>query len=206
LQPHAINLVSEEARELLEGGHVEVLHYESCFFDCEFVRDGLSSKAFLLEYDTNTRCLLPDEDVISYVEGGLDVSNQESELSSGHILNEHHCEVFGVTFVILPENGVLRLPRLLLCVLGQVPPVVEASQFLWGDLILNHDLVSEALELVLGESLVHGDISSRLHLIEPKFSDFRHDLFLLLGREDSLDRTPCEINSLEGDGEGLQDL
>jgi len=68
-------------------------------------------------------CLLPDKDVISNVEGGLDVSNQESELSSGHILHEHHCEVFGVTFVILPKDGILRLHRLLLCVLGQVPPV-----------------------------------------------------------------------------------
>jgi len=148
LQLRTINLVGEEPTKLLEPHHVKILQHECRLFHGQFVRDSLGGKPILLENHTNLASLLPDENVICDTEGGLDVCNQESVLFGSLILHKHHGEVFGVTLVLLLEDGVLGLPDLGICVLGQVPPVIEACQLLRGDLILNHDLVSETLELV----------------------------------------------------------
>jgi hypothetical protein len=196
LQLRRINVCSEESREFLKSGHVEIVQHECRLVHSKFVRHCLSFVLFTLENNTNLLCLLPDKYVIGNMERGLDISDQESILFGGLVLQEHHGEIFGVALVVLLEDAVLCLPHLSLSVLGQIPPVVEARQLLRGDLVLNHDRVSETLELVFGQSLIHGDICCRLHLIESQFSDFSHDLGLLLGGEENLDGAPGEIHNL----------
>ena len=134
MQLRSINVGCEVPTELLERHLVKILQHECRLFHGQFMRDSLCSKPILLENHTNLASLLPDEYVICNTEGGLDVCNQESVLFCGLILHKHHGEVFGVTMVVLLEDGVLSLPDLDICVLGQVPPVIEPCQFLRGGL------------------------------------------------------------------------
>ena len=164
----------------MKSHHVEIVQYECGFIDGQFVRDCLRIVLVFLEYDPDLVSLLPDENVVGHMEGRLDICDQKSVLLGRLVLHKHQGEVFGVALVVLLEDRVLCLPHLLCRELGQIPPVVEACQLLRRDLVILHDLVSETLELVFGESLIHADISSGLHLIEAKFSDFRNDLCLLL--------------------------
>ena len=164
----------------MKSYHIKKVEHECGFVDSELVRDSLCIVLFFPEYDTDLVSLLPDENVIGHMECRFDICDQESVLLGGLILHKHQGEVFGVALVVLLEDRVLCLPHLLSGELGQIPPVVETCQLLWRNLVILHDLLSETLELVFGESLIHGDISSGLHLIEAKFSDFGNDLCLLL--------------------------
>lgn len=54
--------------------------------------------------------LLPDVQVISNAESGLDVGDQEGILSGGRVLTVHDSDVLSVAIVVLSESSVLELP------------------------------------------------------------------------------------------------